>query len=137
MPRAADDPLSSALPCAQRFATSPAIFARWLPRAADRCSIWAPAAVPPALIVAGGALRTIGERRGAGGVAERLRPTSPCARISICATIDVLTRNGVEVIVPAAQGCCGGLAWHTGELQAARRCARRTRASSPKTSTRS
>ena len=35
------------------------------------------------------------------------------------ATIDVLARNGVEVIVPEAQGCCGGLAWHTGELAAA------------------
>lgn len=41
------------------------------------------------------------------------------------ATIDVLTRNGVEVIVPLAQGCCGGLAWHTGDLQAAQAFARR------------
>jgi glycolate oxidase iron-sulfur subunit len=41
------------------------------------------------------------------------------------ATIDVLTRNGVEVLVPAAQGCCGGLAWHTGDLAAARAFARR------------
>jgi glycolate oxidase iron-sulfur subunit len=41
------------------------------------------------------------------------------------ATIDVLTRNGVEVIVPDAQGCCGGLAWHTGDLAAARDFARR------------
>lgn len=31
------------------------------------------------------------------------------------ATIDVLTRNGVEVAIPANQGCCGGLAWHTGD----------------------
>ncbi|MFK8114253.1 MAG: glycolate oxidase subunit GlcF [Rubripirellula sp.] len=30
------------------------------------------------------------------------------------ATIDVLTRNGVEVIVPASQGCCGALHWHVG-----------------------
>jgi len=29
-------------------------------------------------------------------------------------TIEVLARNGVEVIVPEAQGCCGRLAWHTG-----------------------
>src|SRR4029079_11153479 len=28
------------------------------------------------------------------------------------ATIEVLTRNGVEVVMPAHQGCCGGLAWH-------------------------
>ncbi len=41
------------------------------------------------------------------------------------ATIDVLARNGVEVVVPEAQGCCGGLAWHTGDLTAARRFARR------------
>jgi glycolate oxidase iron-sulfur subunit len=41
------------------------------------------------------------------------------------ATIEVLTRNGVEVIVPSEQGCCGGLAWHTGDLGAARTFARR------------
>jgi glycolate oxidase iron-sulfur subunit len=41
------------------------------------------------------------------------------------ATIEVLTRNGVEALVPAAQGCCGGLAWHTGDLAAARSFARR------------
>ncbi|HEX7119575.1 MAG TPA: heterodisulfide reductase-related iron-sulfur binding cluster [Longimicrobiales bacterium] len=40
------------------------------------------------------------------------------------ATIDVLTRNGVEVVVPRAQGCCGALAWHIGEGDAARRHAR-------------
>ncbi|MEX0891139.1 MAG: heterodisulfide reductase-related iron-sulfur binding cluster [Gemmatimonadota bacterium] len=36
------------------------------------------------------------------------------------ATVDVLTRNGVEVVVPERQGCCGGLAWHIGEADAAR-----------------
>jgi glycolate oxidase iron-sulfur subunit len=41
------------------------------------------------------------------------------------ATIDVLTRNGVEVVVPGTQGCCGGLAWHTGDLRAAQEFARR------------
>lgn len=41
------------------------------------------------------------------------------------ATIEVLTRNGVEVLVSRAQGCCGGLAWHTGDLAAARDFARR------------
>ncbi len=30
------------------------------------------------------------------------------------ATIDVLTRNGVEVVVPPSQGCCGALSWHVG-----------------------
>src|SRR5882724_884943 len=41
------------------------------------------------------------------------------------ATIEVLTRNGVEVVVPTGQGCCGGLAWHTGDLSAAQAFARR------------
>ena len=41
------------------------------------------------------------------------------------ATIEVLARNGVEVVVPGAQGCCGGLAWHTGNLPAAQAFARR------------
>ena len=30
------------------------------------------------------------------------------------ATIDVLTRNGVEVVVPNNQSCCGALSWHIG-----------------------
>jgi glycolate oxidase iron-sulfur subunit len=41
------------------------------------------------------------------------------------ATIAVLTRNGVEVLIPAAQGCCGSLALHTGEARLARSLARR------------
>jgi glycolate oxidase iron-sulfur subunit len=41
------------------------------------------------------------------------------------ATIEVLSRNGFEVVIPADQGCCGGLAWHTGDLEAARAFARR------------
>jgi glycolate oxidase iron-sulfur subunit len=39
------------------------------------------------------------------------------------ATVEVLSRNGVEVLVPPNQGCCGGLAWHTGDLAAAQRFA--------------
>jgi glycolate oxidase iron-sulfur subunit len=41
------------------------------------------------------------------------------------ATIAVLSRNGVDVIVPRNQGCCGGLAWHTGDLRAAQAFAKR------------
>ena len=41
------------------------------------------------------------------------------------ATVEVLTRNGVEVLVPEGQGCCGGLSWHTGDLVAAREFAQR------------
>jgi len=41
------------------------------------------------------------------------------------ATIEVLTRNGVEVRVPRAQGCCGALSWHVGDQPAAQAFARR------------
>jgi len=47
------------------------------------------------------------------------------------ATIEVLTRNGVEVVIPHSQGCCGGLAWHTGDIEAARAFARRNLAVFP------
>jgi glycolate oxidase iron-sulfur subunit len=47
------------------------------------------------------------------------------------ATIEVLARNGVEVLVPAAQGCCGGLAWHAGDWHAAQNFARRNLAAFP------
>jgi glycolate oxidase iron-sulfur subunit len=47
------------------------------------------------------------------------------------ATIEVLARNGVEVVVPGEQGCCGGLAWHTGDLRAAQSFARRNLAAFP------
>jgi len=39
------------------------------------------------------------------------------------ATIEVLTKNGVEVIVPPSQSCCGALSWHVGDLPAAQKFA--------------
>jgi glycolate oxidase iron-sulfur subunit len=48
------------------------------------------------------------------------------------ATIEVLVRNGVEVLVPPSQGCCGGLAWHAGDWGAAQAFARRNLAAFPK-----
>lgn len=47
------------------------------------------------------------------------------------ATIEVLARNGVEVVVPPAQCCCGGLAWHTGDWPAAQSLAQRNLAAFP------
>lgn len=41
------------------------------------------------------------------------------------ATIDVLSRNGVEVVVPTTQVCCGALAAHTGALWQAKSFARK------------
>jgi len=48
------------------------------------------------------------------------------------ATVEVLSRNGVEVVVPPNQGCCGGLAWHTGDLETAQKFARSNLAAFPK-----
>lgn len=41
------------------------------------------------------------------------------------AAMRVLARNGIDVIVPAAQGCCGALNVHAGERESARAMARR------------
>ncbi|MCA9140956.1 MAG: 4Fe-4S dicluster domain-containing protein [Planctomycetales bacterium] len=41
------------------------------------------------------------------------------------ATIEVLTRNGIEVLVPKSQGCCGALSWHVGNLSQAQSFAQR------------
>lgn len=41
------------------------------------------------------------------------------------ATVDVLTGNGVEVVIPPGQGCCGALSMHTGAADQARALARR------------
>jgi glycolate oxidase iron-sulfur subunit len=41
------------------------------------------------------------------------------------ATISVLVNNGVEVLVPRSQGCCGALAAHTGVQRYAQAAARR------------
>jgi len=41
------------------------------------------------------------------------------------ATLRVLASNGVEVIIPQEQGCCGAILMHTGELKRARQLARK------------
>jgi glycolate oxidase iron-sulfur subunit len=41
------------------------------------------------------------------------------------ATLRVLARNGIETVIPEAQGCCGALSMHTGAAEQARRLARR------------
>lgn len=37
------------------------------------------------------------------------------------AAISVLARNGIEVLIPENQGCCGALAWHAGRVEHAAR----------------
>lgn len=41
------------------------------------------------------------------------------------ATVDVLSGNGVEVVIPPRQGCCGALSMHTGAADQARGLAKR------------
>ncbi|MBI4625849.1 MAG: glycolate oxidase subunit GlcF [Verrucomicrobia bacterium] len=93
----------------------PAVFRPMLTLAPER--VPARVALPPVAPARG-------ERRG------RVALLAGCAQQVLdpdinVATIDVLTRNGVEVVVPGTQGCCGGLAWHTGDLRAAQAFARR------------
>lgn len=40
------------------------------------------------------------------------------------ATVRVLARNGVEVVIPREQGCCGALSLHSGDWETAQRLAR-------------
>jgi glycolate oxidase iron-sulfur subunit len=47
------------------------------------------------------------------------------------ATLRVLARNGVETVIPAAQGCCGALAMHGGDAERARGFARRNLSAFP------
>lgn len=66
----------------------------------------------------------VGERR------ARVALLTGCAQQVLApdintATIAVLAAQGVEVVIPPAQSCCGGLAWHTGDLAAAQAFARR------------
>jgi glycolate oxidase iron-sulfur subunit len=73
----------------------------------------APARLPAAEEIAGRVFPAQGPRQGrvalmTGCVTPVISPTINGA------TIRVLTRHGVEVVLPAGQGCCGGLAHHMG-----------------------
>jgi glycolate oxidase iron-sulfur subunit len=48
------------------------------------------------------------------------------------ATLRVLARNGVEVVIPSDQGCCGSLSLHIGESEQARSLAQRNLSAFPK-----
>jgi len=94
-----------------------------LPKALQPMVDLVPATLPPAEswpIVT----PAVGERR------ARVALLAGCAQQVLApdintATLAVLAAQGVEVIVPPTQGCCGGLAWHTGDLRAAQAFARK------------
>jgi glycolate oxidase iron-sulfur subunit len=83
----------------------------------------APASVPPAVTLPR-VTPAQGERR------ARVALLAGCAQQVLdpdinLATIEVLAKNGIEVVIPEGQGCCGGLSWHTGDLASAQDFARR------------
>ena len=100
-----------------------------VPRALQSMLDLAPASVPPAQKWPS-VTPARGERR------ARVALLIGCAQQVLdpdinTATIEVLTRNGVEVVIPSGQSCCGGLAWHAGDLAAAQAFARRNLAAFP------
>ncbi len=103
---------------------------------ASRQRRWVPASLRPMLELLPGAPAENPVRRwprltpAHGSKRARVALLSGCAQQVLApdihaATVEVLSRQGVEVVVPEHQGCCGGLAWHTGDLEAARAFARR------------
>lgn len=123
--------VSATLPHPGRFAFAVRMakwaqpFARWLPRSFRPMLDLIPDTLPP--------------RK---PLADRYVPdgwSTPRARVALLAgcaqevlapeinrdAIAVLLANGVAVTVPRGQGCCGALAWHTGDGPAACRFAER------------
>ena len=78
-----------------------------LPRSADKADVQF------------GTFPAVGEKR------ARVALLAGCAQQVLAprihqATIEVLTRRGVEVVVPGEQACCGSLAFHAGDARRAR-----------------
>jgi glycolate oxidase iron-sulfur subunit len=83
----------------------------------------APRRLPAAAAVRPYVVAAEGERRGR--VALLAGCVSPVVRPSINeAAIRVLTRHGIEVVLPPGQGCCGALAHHLGRKRDALAAAR-------------
>lgn len=98
-------------------------FASWLPGPMRVMLQLLPASLPPKQTLQE-FYPAVGQRRG------RVALLAGCAQTVLdpdinAATIEVLTRNGIEVVVPAGQACCGALSWHVGNLAQAQHFARK------------
>jgi glycolate oxidase iron-sulfur subunit len=83
----------------------------------------APAKMAPARALGGTTHKAIGETK------ARVALLAGCAQQALApsinnATIALLNRLGVEVVIPAAAGCCGALVHHVGRHEAALEAAR-------------
>jgi glycolate oxidase iron-sulfur subunit len=104
-------------------------FQRLLPQSFRSMLELLPASLPPAQPLPAH-YPAVGTRRArvallAGCVQQVLAPAINWA------TLRVLAQNGVEVVIPSGQGCCGSLSMHIGEDDQARALARRNLAAFP------
>jgi len=100
--------------------------ADWLPGRLGNLAATAPSKLPsPSWAERPGVYPAAGERR------MRVALLAGCAQPVVspeihAATIRLLTRHGVEVVVPKDAGCCGAIVTHMGREEAAKPHARRT-----------
>ncbi len=102
---------------------------RFMPRSLRPMLDMVPTDLPPRQIIPT-VTPAIGKRRG------RVAMLAGCAQQVLAPDINasavrVLALNGIEVVIPEGQGCCGALAWHTGHGDQAAAFARRLIASIP------
>ena len=83
----------------------------------------APATLPPRGARAGEHFPAQGARRGRVAIMRNCANEALAPGINAAAT-RLLTRHGVEVVLPAGEGCCGGLVHHMGKEHAALAAAR-------------
>jgi len=95
----------------------------WIPKSLRPMLELVPDDLPPAQVIPELTPAT-GRRRG------RVALLAGCAQQILAPDINasairVLSLNGIEVVVPPGQGCCGALSWHTGQGEQAGQFARR------------
>jgi glycolate oxidase iron-sulfur subunit len=95
-----------------------------LPEIASLLALAPPQLPPRSTITAGMRFPALGTRRG------RVALLSGCTNAALAplinaAAVRLLTRHGVEVVVAKGEGCCGALAHHLGDEDAALTAARR------------
>ncbi|MDG2167135.1 MAG: heterodisulfide reductase-related iron-sulfur binding cluster, partial [Opitutales bacterium] len=97
--------------------------ARYLPKGFGAMMELAPTELPPEIDFKDH-YPALGQQRGRVALLIGCAQQALAPRINAVA-IRVLTRNGIEVVVPKSQGCCGSLAMHIGESQEALQAARK------------